>query len=129
CFNPRPRVAGDESVPERHNIIGEFQSTPARGGRRGMPWWDPAKEVVSIHARAWRATSHSSYRTSGGYLFQSTPARGGRPDLGSVCVECSCRFNPRPRVAGDAGSARHTACPIRFNPRPRVAGDLAADAV
>ena len=80
--------------------VAAFQSTPARGGR---PWSTlpfVADEVVSIHARARRATILPP--RSAPLSFQSTPARGGRrlvplslfrfPDLS---------FNPRPRAAGD----------------------------
>ena len=55
-----------------------FQFTPARGGRRGPCGARPVEQLVSIHARAWRATR---CRAPG--------------------VPLSLRFNSRPRVAGD----------------------------
>ena len=98
CFNSRPRVAGDQSTLATLAAT-LFQFTPARGGRRHDLWprsgsaivsiharaWRatprrddlPAGEHVSIHARAWRATSNSCGHASG-QSFQFTPARGGR---------------------------------------------------
>jgi len=75
-FNPRPRAAGDAGF----NVI-------------------TGVEVVSIHARARRATP--------------PPA---------AAAESPKRFNPRPRAAGDAiGSARRRA-PRMFQSTPARGG-------
>ena len=55
-FNPRPRVGGDGmGFPSR---VGDnkFQSTPPRGGRRGLTGNQAGVIGVSIHAPAWGAT-------------------------------------------------------------------------
>ena len=77
-FNPRPREAGDQPAEERLPGLG----------------------LVSIHARARRATLNTP---------RSRRAR-----------RC---FNPRPREAGDASVAGGSPGRQRFNPRPREAGD------
>ncbi len=78
CFNPRPRGAGDTAAVRQTVPPGTFQSTPARGGRPGGRSGPdgpggfqstPARGgrrvtlacvtdalIVSIHARAGRAT-------------------------------------------------------------------------
>jgi len=147
CFNPRPRVGGDELRAAKRIIADQFQSTPPRGGRPGReglpgpasmfqstpprggrpygPTGGATEPLVSIHAPAWGATS-----------AEASPGRS------TVC------FNPRPRVGGDtvathaiasgrvsihapawgATSIRHISrCECeRFNPRPRVGGDTSS---
>ncbi len=98
-----------------------FQFTPARGGRLSRATCSWSCSHVSIHARAWRATT----AWNDGF--------------------CGTRFNSRPRVAGDSVSrlmqirlfvsiharAWRATCPpswvfrqdTGFNSRPRVAGD------
>ena len=56
---------------------------------------------VSIHAPAWGATRSSA-------LNDCWPVR----------------FNPRPRVGGDAGTSWRSPKCCSFNPRPRVGGDV-----
>ncbi len=124
CFNPRPRVGGDQylmpgtadlplfqSTPPRGGrrahpggAVGlfKFQSTPPRGGRRRPERKPPADAPVSIHAPAWGAT-FSSCGFPNVSKFQSTPPRGGRlPTRGKRRQLKS--FNPRPRVGGDAST-------------------------
>jgi len=121
-FNPRPRVGGDSLRRDTPPGREAFQSTPPRGGRR-------------FYVAAY----------GGNNTFQSTPPRGGRRQArcgGTVDLH---RFNPRPRVGGDAGGGRYARCrPVSihapawgatfspcsgrdgtacFNPRPRVGGD------
>ncbi len=55
-----------------------FQSTPARGGRRVHRPTVAPRVVVSIHARAGRATRAPTSGYTSPKAFQSTPARGGR---------------------------------------------------
>ena len=97
-FNPRPHAAGDPrpARPCRATCVSihartrratssfvakqsglQFQSTPARGGRRrAVPGPAPPR------------------------VFQSTPARGGRPPPRLAAPRRVC-FNPRPHAAGD----------------------------
>ncbi len=79
--------------------------------------------LVSIHARAWRAT-HGSRHTTSFWRFQFTPARGGRLKKKLPPVSGSC-FNSRPRVAGDGPWRAGRGHARSFNSRPRVAGDSA----
>ena len=102
CFNPRPRVGGDESFGAMLAQGKEFQSAPPRGGRRqlaaalagGEDGFNPRPRVggdttemdtsasfdqaVSIRAPAWgrRIATGSTASPSS---FQSAPPRGGRP--------------------------------------------------
>ena len=82
CFNPRPRTAGDSVVDHPQAGDFRFQSTPAHGGRLAEKLYDALELIVSIHARARRATS------------------------GGTTLRWPCkRFNPRPRTAGDRSIA------------------------
>ncbi len=96
CFNPRPRMEGDEH--QIYNIGGKkmFQSTPPHGGRHILANQERAL-IVSIHAPAWRATS--------------TRAALHR-DRG---------FNPRPRMEGDQ-QHRHRPRKYRFQSTPPHGG-------
>ena len=75
-FNSRPRMAGDAFQFALHKLQRMFQFTPAHGGRQASGRLHPVG-VVSIHARAWRATL-DTFRHVGRYRFQFTPAHGGR---------------------------------------------------
>ena len=77
-----------------------FQSAPPHGGRRARPGAAPRVEGVSIRAPAWRAT-----------LLLAIPPALRR------------RFNPRPRMEGDAPRRGRAESARRFNPRPRMEGD------
>ena len=120
-FNSRPRVAGDIVNNKPTGDKQTFQFTPARGGRPHNLSTMLSQEV-SIHARAWRATSKRESRIYYLQLFQFTPARGGRrlattlPYMRSIVsiharawrateptiiIMIRGRFNSRPRVAGD----------------------------
>ena len=97
-FNSRPRVAGDQAAPpttasrtsfnSRPRVAGDFIGTSEPTKSQGfnsrprvagdLDTRDIRRPViVSIHARAWRATSRDGlfYDPE---LFQFTPARGGR---------------------------------------------------
>ncbi len=146
-FNPRPREAGDassqsdslpdegfQSTPARSgrrgpDIVSEwrsaFQSTPARSGRLTASFISRSGVIVSIHARAKRATAREP-STRIWIWFQSTPARSGRRGVyRGLWISLVC-FNPRPREAGDR--LRRSGLPWRtgFNPRPREAGDASS---
>ena len=81
CFNPRPRVGGDDGVME---CLSRLQ--------------------VSIHAPAWGAT-YSDTLGNVDPMFQSTPPRGGRRDYPAKRTATNC-FNPRPRVGGDETASK-----------------------
>ena len=119
-FNSRPRVAGDFGSGQHGGTVrvsiharawratsgrctsirkGEFQFTPARGGRHRRDVRYRRRDPVSIHARAWRATAYWSLAKLH-TLFQFTPARGGRRRRRRRAAALPC-FNSRPRVAGD----------------------------
>ena len=122
CFNPRPRVGGDDLVDgvdvdvlpvSIHApawgatglalvaaLVSKFQSTPPRGGRRGIAAGGEQAEEVSIHAPAWGATAGANASSIDSLKFQSTPPRGGRPGF-AVILPAPGGFNPRPRVGGD----------------------------
>ena len=93
-------MAGDFKSVSVLDANNWFQSTPAHGGRHLAKLTKTDQQIVSIHARAWRATATEPWTIS--------------PQ------DC---FNPRPRMAGDA--RRQARCEFRvcFNPRPRMAGD------
>ncbi len=61
---------------------------------------DPAREGVSIHAPAWRATKKPV----------------------EILSPCD-RFNPRPRMEGDITHSLPPYVCVGFNPRPRMEGD------
>ena len=119
CFNSRPRVAGD-SGPMNVRLWVLFQFTPARGGRHNSAGASDLG-LVSIHARAWRATPPRRTRRAWSSGFNSRPRVAGdrnrrvvdrRHDVSiharawrATCISPVCRtrrsFNSRPRVAGD----------------------------
>ena len=125
-----------------------FQSAPPRGGRqRGARFSGPNPSFQSTPPRGGRLSRYSYCARA--CLFQSTPPRGGRRVPSSEGRGYGHRFNPRPRVGGDAHA--HDALVMRwdvsihapawgatgalellaqhrkgFNPRPRVGGDLLA---
>ena len=99
-FNSRPRVAGDGDPCHAHNLT--IVSIHARAWRATRVCGGCARShCVSIHARAWRATCAAR-------AYPSTP----------------CSFNSRPRVAGDQPFLLSISIPQGFNSRPRVAGDM-----
>ena len=57
CFNPRPRMGGDNIYYHMGSMVIRFQSTPPHGGRpkKGKKFY--TKPEVSIHAPAWGATT------------------------------------------------------------------------
>ena len=77
-FNPRPRAAGDQAPTARVKVTGCFNPRPRAGGDRRTQLANRCDQVVSIHARARRAT-----------------------DMIRIKQSRSERFNPRPRAAGD----------------------------
>ena len=125
-----------------------FQFTPARGGRRASasrtnkhwsfnsrprvagdihPPTNPLGKQVSIHARAWRATS-ALHEFSNVSRFQFTPARGGRRWAGVVVLILEW-FQFTPARGGRLGHFPRFR-PFRcFNSRPRVAGDMGGEHV
>ena len=142
CFNPRPHAAGDVWENRFWPRLIEFQSTPARGGRRISPRGGhlvlvfqstPARggrletltqgerEHVSIHARTRRATpgvlGGRSVRS-----FQSTPARGGRHrDVDEIGNRA--KFQSTPARGGRRPLPEKRLARPGFNPRPHAAGD------
>ena len=99
-----------------------FQFTPARGGRPAHDETHALDRLVSIHARAWRATS-SLASLLWKWAFQFTPARGGRRAWHPDCaVFALVSIHARAWRATAASPAR--AWRRGFNSRPRVAGDL-----
>ena len=102
CFNPRPRMGGDICLfgGTGTSPIG-FQSAPPHGGRH-QPGVDAgAVPGVSIRAPAWGATTAQW----------------------SWSAPCT-RFNPRPRMGGDADFYIQLSDLRGFNPRPRMGGDV-----
>ena len=102
CFNPRPRVGGDQTAQKDNCRDMMFQSTPPRGGRPARI--TSGREVMSC--------------------FNPRPRVGG--DLESrTRARARARFNPRPRVGGDYLLVKKNGMTNSFNPRPRVGGDVA----
>ncbi len=101
CFNPRPREAGDS------DMCGDTASLSS---------------VVSIHARAKRATRRAERYEKSKNCFNPRPREAG-DGLAALSEFCQARFNPRPREAGDAEWAPDSRSAGSFNPRPREAGD------
>ncbi len=79
-FNPRPREAGDSAATDWRSPASSFNPRPREAGDspEGRPA-EPAGELVSIHARAKRATASAGKTSRHSRQFQSTPARSGRP--------------------------------------------------
>ena len=80
------------------------------------------REMVSIHASAWEATTFPG----GGYCNLEVSIHASAWEATSLAVHRSlgaCRFNPRLRMGGDA--KRHIAQLPKhgFNPRLRMGGD------
>ena len=102
CFNPRPRVGGDDCVQREEAVYHVSIHAPAWGATGGYnlygcctrvsihaPAWGATSKgaghcrrsvSVSIHAPAWGATAepHAERLRGGNHEFQSTPPRGGR---------------------------------------------------
>ena len=102
-FQFTPARGGRHKAEERQGEEMKFQFTPARGGRLDLKFQRVVLLIVSIHARARRATS-ATVAGSISLKFQFTPARGGRrqPRLRRFF---RTSFNSRPREAGDSASA------------------------
>ncbi len=120
CFNPRPRMAGDDMLSCRKHGSNGFNPRPRMAGDiiradgfgfrvvsiHARVWRATMMQItkycrncVSIHARVWRATKTagpSQHKAK----FQSTPAYGGRR-VESLVDDIRYSFNPRPRMAGD----------------------------
>jgi len=56
CFNPRPRMGGDDILAANIQYAIMFQSTPPHGGRHMTLDESLGFSTVSIHAPAWGAT-------------------------------------------------------------------------
>ena len=98
CFNPRPRMGGDDE-PE------------------GIPDY----LQVSIHAPAWGATCCR-------ITLPRLPSFNPRPRMGGDKYQIRClpnlgSFNPRPRMGGDKRNLLTLMFLASFNPRPRMGGD------
>ncbi len=107
-FNPRPRAAGDDpSFGDGSTSRRSFNPRPRAAGDVACSRVNSGP-FVSIHARARRATSPVRQRFGVRLQFQSTPARGGRPGTQPQSIPLACRFNPRPRAAGDSASSSST---------------------
>ncbi len=145
-FNPRPRTAGDGEVPLLSTAIVRFNPRPRTAGDLVLLARLDLAHIVSIHARARRATFRG-FASGYGYrvsihararratvivrvlrvpnAFQSTPAHGGR-QFPTPTTSAFGGFNPRPRTAGDSCWENRRRSPRCFNPRPRTAGDWRA---
>ena len=77
-FNPRPRAAGDMRVRAAPSWITSFNPRPRAAGDWSLAMVTISAIVVSIHARARRATLGRPPPIGSTTPFQSTPARGGR---------------------------------------------------
>ena len=120
-FQSTPAHGGRHCTIDRVESRTEFQSTPAHGGRHGVIGGTYEYGIVSIHARAWRATTYCSKHLTP-EMFQSTPAHGGRP--ASHQVEHPRKmFQSTPAHGGRRVPASAHALVDGFNPRPRMAGD------
>ena len=144
CFNPRPRVGGDENVPLGRRERMRFQSTPPRGGRRRLrsqpspaSRFNPRPRVGGDSSSLWSSKSGGKRfnprpRVGGdkGYfikrgdvvLFQSTPPRGGRLGSPRILWRLYRRFNPRPPRGGRPARRMPSSPTTRFNPRPPRGG-------
>ena len=99
CFNSRPRVAGDFLIDRVQRTHTSFNSRPRVAGdfREDEP---ELEALVSIHARAWRATHQASDDRNPctvsihARAWRATLLRWSYPPV-NLC------FNSRPRVAGD----------------------------
>ena len=119
-FNSRPRVAGD-TEPQVGDAI-EMVSIHARAWRATDGTLRPIiEDDVSIHARAWRAT-WVMYMSASMDWFQFTPARGGRPSFCEHSAFC-VKFQFTPARGGRLLASSLPKSIERFNSRPRVAGD------
>ena len=98
-FDPRPRVGGDGAVVGDFAQVSMFRSAPPRGGRRVLLLGDQRAADVSIRAPAWGATCSASPRQTQ-CAFRSAPPRGGRRRSSAAAGIWRC-FDPRPRVGGD----------------------------
>ena len=78
-----------------------FQSTPPRGGRHWRGHDRVSTGHVSIHAPAWGATPDEFMRLARLSVSIHAPAWGATAGCGAT-VGLRTRFNPRPRVGGDA---------------------------
>ena len=121
CFNPRPRVGGDETERIGQLRSWSFNPRPRVGGDQFCGFFSGHRQV-SIHAPAWGATVVKERPFMRGDGFNPRPRVGGDLLLASsaACIAC---FNPRPRVGGDIAVSIAMAHHGGFNPRPRVGGD------
>ena len=107
CFNPRPHMAGDHGSRPCWRCQLAFQSTPAHGGRPEGPQVLAVFDLVSIHARTWRATP--ARRSVCRHHIVSIHARTWRAtSLSRSWSRHKSSFNPRPHMAGDHDYERQT---------------------
>ena len=78
--------------------------------------------AVSIHAPVWGATLTLQHLHTNHDRFNPRPRVGGDA-VGSLLLLAASSFNPRPRVGGDLPERVLPTSVKRFNPRPRVGGD------
>ena len=97
-FNPRPHAGGDLAGSLATLDLGQFQSTPPRGGRQPFL-------TFSLHYKK----------------FQSTPPRGGRPGRTTGTRRDKC-FNPRPHAEGDSFRHRSPSRKCKFQSTPPRGG-------
>ena len=120
-FNPRPRMAGDPRLPYSSCGQSSFNPRPRMAGDTiGGDF--SANSVVSIHARAWRATG-----TFGGavtFYNVSIHARAWRATRRQGLGRADQQVSIHARAwRATCGARRNRNRRNSFNPRPRMAGD------
>ncbi len=119
-FNSRPRVAGDllAAHPPQPGVVSiHARAWRATGKRIGFG----KGLLVSIHARAWRATRHSG--TFFPTRLVSIHARAWRATLADRRLRAAELFQFTPARGGRHDDRQRRMRWTRFNSRPRVAGD------
>ncbi len=120
CFTPRPRAAGDVCFASASRLAPAFQSTPARGGRHLVAILAILLTLVSIHARARRATPPP--RGDRRVRDVSIHARARRATLavGGCCRDRAVSIHARARRATRRSFT--SICPARFQSTPARGG-------
>ncbi len=121
-FQSTPPRGGRPATKIKKWLAKVFQSTPPRGGRRVTEYQDRGTLHVSIHAPAWGATVFAIPFWRLFFRFNPRPRVGGDAEIQALRAYLY-RFNPRPRVGGDEYQRIYNKMVGSFNPRPRVGGD------
>ena len=113
CFNPRTRVGCDQIMDDWVTYQDAFQSTHPRGVRRGRAARLPGRDLVSIHAPAWGATSAVAGHTASSRCFNPRTRVGCDVPM-EEALEVARKVSIHAPAWGATSLSSFDGCAIRF---------------